>query len=40
MEIISKHGKAGWAEVSSANKAKVDRQKTVHYEDTNLYLMY
>lgn len=30
MEIISRQSKAGWTEVSGANKAKVDRQKTVH----------
>ena len=28
--IISKQGKAGWREVRGANKAKVDRQKTLY----------
>lgn len=30
MEIISKQGKVGWREVSGANKAKVDKQKTLY----------
>lgn len=40
MEIMSKQSRGGWTEVSGANKVKVDRQKTLYFNDTNLYLMY
>lgn len=40
MEIISKQSKVGWTEVNGANKVKVDTQKTLYSNDTNLYLMY
>lgn len=32
-----KQSKAGWAEVSSANKAKVNRQKTLYFNTTQTY---